>query len=503
MAEARWPGPFEPLHGCRAEKFSPERIEPEVNRPWERAVHCDVNSHVTNELCRLMLVTPTSSLEVAVPSDVPLYDLLPALLIYAGPDLADAGGEHDGWVLQRLGEPPFDEERTLAALSLRDGETVYLRPRGAELPALDFDDLITGVAEGTGKRPDRWRDAMTGRLFLGLAAGALLTGFFALLQDGHPLARAAAAGVVAFLLMATGAVLARAAKDQAAGAMLGLAAVPYAGLTGYLLTARPGVEKILPEQVLAAGGASLVAVVLALVAISVTMPAFAAALVGTGALALGGLLSALADAKWFEAAAVVLVAALVFNVTVPMTSFRMADLRMQPLPSDADELQEDVEPLRAQGLMDRAVVADHCMTALFTAVGLVCTVSLLVLAPVVGWATTGLSVAACAALLLRSRVVISARQRMALLVPGTVGLVIVVLRLSGDMPMALRLTVVVASLVVAAGLCVIGARMLPGRRLLPYWGRAAEISELLVGVSMLPLVLGVLDAYSWARNLMA
>ncbi|MEU8526644.1 type VII secretion integral membrane protein EccD [Streptomyces sp. NPDC048629] len=458
---------------------------------------------MTNELCRLMLVTPSSSLEVAVPSDVPLYDLLPTLLIYAGPDLADVGVEHDGWVLQRLGEPPLDEERTLAALSVRDGETVHLRPRGAELPALDFDDLITGVAEGTRKRPDRWRDPMTHRLFLGLAAAALVTGFLVLLQGGSAPARAVAAAVVAALLLVGGALVARAVKDQSAGAMLGLAAVPFAGLCGYLAAAVPGVEKIQPGQVLAAGAAALVTVVLALVGISVTMPAFAAALVGAGALALGGLLSALADAKWFEAAAVVFVAALVFNVTVPMTSFRMADLRMPPLPANAEELQEDVEPLRARRLMDRAAVADHCMTALFTAVGLVCTASLLVLAPADGWAPATLSGVGCAALLLRSRVVLSAGQRLALLVPGSVGVVILVLRVSAELPLAVRLSVMVTALVVVAGACVLGARFLPGRRLLPYWGRAAEILELLVGVSMLPLVLAVLDAYSWARNLMA
>ncbi|MFE5301626.1 type VII secretion integral membrane protein EccD [Streptomyces sp. NPDC056632] len=462
-----------------------------------------MNSNVTNELCRLMLVTPSSSLEVAVPSDVPLYDLLPTLLVYAGPDLADVGVEHDGWVLQRLGEPPLDEERTLAALSLRDGDTVHLRPRAAELPALDFDDLITGVAEGTRKRPDRWRDAMTNRLFLGLAAAALVTCFLVLLQDGSPPARAGTAAAVAVLLLVGGVVLGRAMKDHSAGAMLGLTAVPFAGLAGFLAAADSATGPILPGQVLAAGGGALVTVILALVSISVTMPAFAAALVGAGALALGGLLSALADASWAEAAGVVLVAALVFNVTVPMTSFRMADLRMPPLPANVEELQEDVEPMHAQRLMDRAVVADHCMTALFTAVGLVCTAALLVLAPVDGWAATSLSAAACAALLLRSRVLVSARQRTALLVPGTLGLMVLSLSYAEGTTLAFRLVIVVTSLVVVACLCVLGARLLPGRRLLPYWGRAAEIAELLVGVAMLPLVLAVLDAYSWARNFMA
>jgi hypothetical protein len=53
----------------------------------------------------------------------------------------------------------------------------------------------------------------------------------------------------------------------------------------------------------------------------------------------------------------------------------------------------------------------------------------------------------------------------------------------------------------AAGVAVAFARLLPGRRLLPYWGRAGDIFEWVVAISILPLTLGLLGVFGWARSL--
>ena len=70
-------------------------------------------------------------------------------------------------MLQRLGEPALDEDLGTAALGLYDGDVLHLRPRGDQLPPVDFDDLVDGVATGTAERPDRWRPEMTRRFVLG------------------------------------------------------------------------------------------------------------------------------------------------------------------------------------------------------------------------------------------------------------------------------------------------------------------------------------------------
>ncbi|NUP49463.1 MAG: type VII secretion integral membrane protein EccD, partial [Catenulispora sp.] len=107
------------------------------------------------DLCRLSIATPANVLELALPTAVPLADFLPAVLSFAGPDLADQGLAHDGWVLQRLGGPPLPEARTLAESRIQDGETLYLRPRRAAAPAAVFDDVVDGLATAVREREDR------------------------------------------------------------------------------------------------------------------------------------------------------------------------------------------------------------------------------------------------------------------------------------------------------------------------------------------------------------
>lgn len=57
-----------------------------------------------NGLCRLTVRAPDKTLDLAVPADVPIADLLPVIAGHAGEDLSEHGLEHGGWVLQRLGE---------------------------------------------------------------------------------------------------------------------------------------------------------------------------------------------------------------------------------------------------------------------------------------------------------------------------------------------------------------------------------------------------------------
>ena len=132
---------------------------------------------VTSKLVRLRLIVGARSVELAVPTEVPFADLLPAVLRHAGQDLADQGVEHEGWVLQRFGHPPLDENRTAAELGLTDGETVHMRPRAEALPEIDFDDLVDGIAGQVRAREDRWNDRLTRWTLLAFAGLALLLGW--------------------------------------------------------------------------------------------------------------------------------------------------------------------------------------------------------------------------------------------------------------------------------------------------------------------------------------
>ena len=136
-------------------------------------------------LSRITLVAPRTRIDLALPSDVPLADLLPTLLHYAGGEAA-GDGAGAGWALSRLGGMALDSSRTPSQLEVRDGELLYLRPRGGEAPMLVFDDVVDAVATATNDRADRWRPATTRTFGLALGVIALLGGAAVLLFTGPP-----------------------------------------------------------------------------------------------------------------------------------------------------------------------------------------------------------------------------------------------------------------------------------------------------------------------------
>ena len=124
----------------------------------------------TGGLSRITIVAPRTRMDLALPSDVPLADLLPTLLRYAGEDLADEGVRHGGWALSRLGGAPLDGGRTAAQLGVRDGEVLYFNPRSAAAPEIVFDDVVDAVATATNQRPAPGRSAPPARFAVLFAA---------------------------------------------------------------------------------------------------------------------------------------------------------------------------------------------------------------------------------------------------------------------------------------------------------------------------------------------
>src|SRR3989440_557291 len=203
-----------------------------------------MSTEVAVDVCRVVLVAPHRTTERALPENVPLADLIPVLVQRVPlPSRPGRSGRRmrgraltgDGdWVLQRLGGPPLEEDLTPAALQIRDGETLHLRPREAQLPPTHFDDLIDGLATGIRNRGDRWRDSMTRGLFL-LICMIVLSVAFVLLLNPIFVGRMRVAGSLAVTLIVGATLCSRALGDRWAALTLGLAALPFAALTGYLV----------------------------------------------------------------------------------------------------------------------------------------------------------------------------------------------------------------------------------------------------------------------------
>jgi len=456
---------------------------------------------VIDDLCRLVVCGPARSVELAVPVHVPLIDLLPALLGHLGENLADTGLDHEGWVLQRLGDPPLDEELSIGALGLRDGDVVHLRPRADQLPPADFDDLIDGIAVSISGRPDRWRPEMSRLLLAGLLAGSLVTGLVLLAGHRSVLSDALAAAI-AIVLLAFTAAAARAYADQPATVVFGASAIAYAALGGAelpLLNAQALTWAVFRAAVLAGG----VALAGSSLAAGMVTGRRHPALVGT---TMAGLLTAAGGAAaTFGRLGAVATAAIVVTLVmpvgcwVPVLSFRLAKMRLDPTPTTADELQADLDPVPGQHVLERTRLADSYMAALYGGLGVIAGVCLVVLGASGSLRAEAVAVDAIALMLLHSRVLVAARHRLAAVVPAALG-VAVLLAADGLRANAGHWPAVLAVIIAACALLFAAERTLPGHRLLPHWGRAGDLLQTLTAAALFPLTLWLLGFYEFVRS---
>lgn len=454
-------------------------------------------------LCHLTVRAPTKTIDLAVPADVPVADLLPAVLRYSGEELAEGGLDHGGWVLQRLGDRPLDEESSLSAADLKDGEVLYLRPQTDALPEVRLDDLVDGIAQVTRERLHGWTPDAGRRLLRGTVVAAVLTALAVLAWPGGPVGvRAALAGVTGLLLLAGAASAARAVGDGAAGATLGVLAAPALALAGWLLPGGdltgPHGHHVLGARLLAAGAAGAGAAVLALAAAAVYTPLFVAVATVAMASAAAGALMAVAGLPPESAAAAVATAVVLLGGFVPVLAFRLAGMRMPALPTNPQQLQEGIDPYNGRDVATRTELAGGWMTALYAATGVICLGALtaLVLRPgLPGTLTAGtLSLL----LLVHGRGMVNVWQRLVLVVPGVCGAVLLLLGAAAGLPPADRPALVAGVLALAAALAV-ASWTVPGRRMLPHWGRAAELLHSLLAIALLPLALWVSGAFAALR----
>jgi type VII secretion integral membrane protein EccD len=432
-----------------------------------------------------------------------LADLLPALLHHLGENLADTGLAHGGWVLQRLGAAPFDEDATIASLGLHDGDVVHLRPRSDQIPPVDFDDLLDGVATGLRSRAGRWRPEMTRWTALGLLALVLGTGLAALAMPGAPNVRTVAAAGLAVGCLGAAVAIALAVGDRPLSLVFATAAIGYAGLSGLLA---PNVGARTPGVVLA-GPQLFTAAVTVLAAASIGAAlvgwarAFFVAVAVASAIAVGGVAAvAFVPTTATRAAAIVAVVSTVFGTMVPLLAFRLAGLRLAPLPTAPEHLQEELDPVPSAEVLTRSAHADRYMTALYTGLGLPAGVALVLLGRAGGWAPATMVALAALVRTLAARPMTSAWHRLALVAPAVAGLIAMTLHAAATQPQT-RLLVALALVPLTAAALVAAARIAPGRRMLPYWGRLGDLLQTVAALAMLPVLLAVLDVYSHARAL--
>lgn len=444
----------------------------------------------------MTVVAPAGRSDVAVPADLPLAQLLPVLLSRG----AAGGPPASAWVLQRLGEPPLDDEESPAALGLRDGDVLYLRPAEAALPPIDFDDIVDGVSTAVDGLPGRWQPEHRRPLLLAAGGTVLSAGPAAVVVSAGGPAATVTAMVLALALVVTAGVFSRAFGDRAAATVAGSVAIAFAALAGSQLPALAASSDRTAGTALLAGSALAAAVtVLVSVSIGAANPFFGGVLMVAVSGAVAGLSVLWPGLSAAGAAAGVVAIAYLASVFLPNLVARLVRLPVPVLPSGRLDLDRDIEPHPEPQVITRAVAADRYLTALGGAVALVCAGGFVALSTTGGWLSWATLAVVSSGLLLRARGLAAIWQRLAAVVPGLIGTVLLVASVAAH---GGRIAgIVLAVLAVVTGTLLVTGSARRDERESPYRGRLADIAETLTAIAVVPLAIGVMGGYEFARGL--
>jgi type VII secretion integral membrane protein EccD len=479
---------------------------------------------MADALTRITVSGPVRRADLAVPGDVPVAEFLPELLRHSGDGLADDGERHGGWVLRRSDGVPVSAVDPLLRQGIRDGEVLHLVPGQTDWPEPEYDDAVEVVAAATRGRGTAWPPLATRRYANTAAAAGLGAGWLILLSTGGP-ESAMTAGALAAAL-AIGAVLpGRVWRNEPAGAVLAGAVLAYSFATGVLVagdgTPTGPLAKEWPTAValltglVSMSGAGLLAVVVltagrpvaiagVTVGISGSLAATTAQL-GAGA---AGTAAGVLVAVGCGAGLLPRLATRVGHVPVPGPDPVTVDPVDRPLTDvhRVDRSAGDVDRVgRSAGDVNRLLRgvtrAEQMLTGMLIGCAVLVAAGSVVLVQTGGMAGQILVGMTALAVLLRSRVFTSVRQRLPLLVAGLAMALLLVL---GGIPAHLPVPVqmLVPCLGALALVIVAGSGRYAGAGTSPQLSRAADVLDTVAVVSLIPLAGAVLGLYEWATGLL-
>jgi type VII secretion integral membrane protein EccD len=461
-----------------------------------------LSASVVSNSCRLTIISSTLRVDLAVPVQIAVAELLSIVVSSLGRETADLGAAEGGWVLQRATETPLDPSASLAASQLRDGDVLYLRTRATHLPEVAFDDVLDAVATGVLSRTTRWQATDTMRAAASFAVALLAFALLSLLAIGPRwTATAVSAAATTVLLVLSAVAVGRVYRRRGPALVAAGFAVAFAGAGG--ATALGGTHRLVdfgaPQILVAACAVALVATVL-LLALAAGVSGLVAAITVSLLIAIGTGIASATPLSAAATASIVATAGLAVSPFLPTMSFKLSRLPLPTIPLDAADLRRDTGTVDAQQILGQAVRADQFLTGLVGGVALAIAGSAALLSGS-GVSEKILAVVLGVICLLRSRLFSGRGQRTLLLTSG--GLALLAVLVSGLIDAHGTAGILAYSLgaVVTAMILFALAVTLPDRRYAPPWARAADLLESLLVLSVIPLALGVMGVYGAVRLL--
>ncbi|GAA4970543.1 type VII secretion integral membrane protein EccD [Actinoplanes utahensis] len=455
-------------------------------------------------LARVTIAAPTRRLDLALPDNMLVGELLPHLLRHAEGALGEPSERYGGWVLRRATGTTLEPGKNLAAQGVRDGELLHLNPAREDWPELAYDDVVEVIASGSRRAARSWSPAATRRCGLAVTAAALLLGLAGLAATGPAwvLPGVIALGV-SLALAVLGILLSRGFGDAGAGAVVAAAGLPYAFFGGaWLLTpAAAGPLGVGVSGLLLGSSTLLLISVLGHAGVAGLTRLFVAG-IAAGLTGLLAAMLALAGMSAAGAAAVALTAAIGLLPAYPVLAGWIGRLPFPQLPNRAEEILKDERLPRREDVFAAVVRASEVLSGFILSAAICSVVAMIWLArddP--GTSTVLLMIAAVAALLLRARLLPTPQQRVPLLTAGLVGLAGLGIgpALAGDRSGLTLIAVAAVIVAVALPTALIYSRRPPS----PYLGRAADILDIVAIMALIPLACAVIGVFDDIRGLFA
>ena len=336
-------------------------------------------------------------------------------------------------------------------------------------------------------------------MFLVQGVVVLAAGLMMLWLGGPAMVRATVATALAVVLLTAAGLVSRAVRDPQTGTLLAVAAAAYAATAGWL-----GAEAIAPHsapavRIALASLAALVTLAAGLSAVADSGLIFVGALTFAAGVAVPALLAAAGPVTQQEAAACGLVLSMVVTLMLPPAAFRLGGLALPLLPGKPDQLSDNIDPEPYRVVVDRGTAGLSYLAALSIGVGTAQTLlGAALVFPGRTWPMI-LALVAAALLSMRARHLTAMVARWAMMVPAAALVVFVLIRYATDQEDLVRAAVLAPAVAAIAGALLAAAATLPGRRLRPYWGRAVDILEIVIAVSLIPVLGGVLEVYQAVR----
>ncbi|MGP4015348.1 type VII secretion integral membrane protein EccD [Saccharopolyspora sp. 5N708] len=470
----------------------------------------------TTVFSRVTVVAPTTRIDLALPADVSVADLLPMLLDMAREITPDGGSRHGGWCLAKLGESqPLDPSQTLSSQGVVDGDMLQLRRRSDDPPPPLYDDVVDALAEAEPGSYRPWTKETAAKV--GHAAGALaligaaialgLAGPAGLLHPGldgaepivYQIVAAVTAAVVAIFATGVGSMVTRAYAAPTTGTVIAAAGgLPMAFVAGFNIV--PG--NALEPKLLLASAMTLIFASVSIMVIGAGIVTFIAAATaaafGTIAFIVATLVPAANTAGIAAGAAAVGLAGISL---LPRITIQLAKLPLPHVPGSAEDLKEDTGFPDYRMIERQTGLAHQYMTGLIIGCGLVAALGSILAAAASIWGAV-FAIVVSAVLLLRGRNYANGSQAIALLLSGllsSLGVTIGLLVQVAQMPLAVAW--VFPPLLLLGILSIIFGVVFPNRRFSPVQRRMVDILEAVLIALVLPLALAAMDLYMTIRDL--